>query len=92
MPQDIDGYLVENTSDCHVLCLGGGRMVDEGTAIKIVAVVGIALLIIFGYTTIQKAFGSLLPSEANIGIAGMLIVLGVLGYLWIRRQAEDLRE
>jgi hypothetical protein len=67
-------------------------MVSETTIIKIVAVIGIALLVIFGYSTIQRTFGSLLPSDANIGIAGMLIVLGVLGYLWIRGKAEDIRE
>jgi protein-S-isoprenylcysteine O-methyltransferase Ste14 len=67
-------------------------MVDENTVIKIVAVVGIALLVVFGYSTIQKTFGSLLPSDANVGIAGALVILGLLGYLWIRRKAEDIRE
>jgi hypothetical protein len=71
---------------------GGDEVVSEKTIIKLVAVLGIALLVIFGYSTIQKTFGPLLPSDANIGIAGMLIVLGVLGYLWIRGKAEEVLE
>jgi len=65
-------------------------MLDEGTVIKIVTVVGIALLVIFGYSTIQNVAGPLLPPNANFGIAGILLVLGVLGYLWVRRKAEEI--
>jgi hypothetical protein len=68
---------------------GGDGMVSETTIIKIVAVIGIALLVIFGYSTIQKAIGQFLPSDANIGIAGTLIILGVLGYIWIRRKTKE---
>ena len=64
-------------------------MVSERTIIKIVAVIGIALLVIFGYSTIQRTIGPFLPSDANIGIAGSLIILGVLGYIWIHHKTKD---
>jgi hypothetical protein len=91
MPQDTKGYLADKTR--IIVCdQGGDEVVSERTIIKLIAVIGIALLVIFGYSTIQKAIGQFLPSDANIGIAGMLIVLGVLGYLWISGKAEEVLE
>lgn len=65
-------------------------MVSENTIIKLVGLVGLILLGIFAWNTIQNITGPSLPFDANLGILGVFLLLGSWAYLKIRRKAEEI--
>jgi amino acid transporter len=67
-------------------------MVSERTIIKMVALVGLILLGIFAWNTIQNITGPSLPFNANLGILGIFLLAGAWAYLKIRGKVEEIRE
>jgi hypothetical protein len=64
-------------------------MVNETTVLNGIAAVAIICILYAAWSLIQWLVGSMLSTNANIGIMGLLGLTGVLAYVSVRRKTKE---